>query len=102
MSETVNAPPGGNFALDTGSTALLIAELLECSGGQLGQGDILDAVAAVSELYVSAATLELWRSGAIKFGWDTEAEELALCDVNQIDADQDGRLIFRGNDNADR
>lgn len=95
MSETVVDSPGGNFALDTGSTALLIAELLECSGGKLGQSEILDAVAEVSQLYVSAATLELWRSGAIKFGYDTETEELVLCDKNQIDAGS-GRLIFEG------
>ena len=95
MSESVNDSPGGSFALDTGSTTLLIAELLACSGGKLGQSEILDAVAEVSELYVSAATLELWRSGAVKFGWDTEAEELVLCDKSQLD-DQDGRLIFKG------
>lgn len=96
MSETTVSADRGPAALDTGSTALLIAELLTCSGGQLSQSEILDAVAAVSELYVSAATLKLWRSGAIKFGWDTEAEELVLCDVNQLDAGQDGRLIFEG------
>ena len=95
MSESVNDSPGGSFALDTGSTTLLIAELLACSGGKLGQSEILDAVAEVSQLYVSAATLELWRSGAIKFGYDTEAEELVLCDKSQLD-DQDGRLIFKG------
>lgn len=94
MSESVTDSPGGNFALDTGSTALLISELLECSGEKLGQGDILDAVAEVSQLYVSAATLELWRSGAIKFGYDIEAEELVLCDKSQLDAESDGRLIW--------
>lgn len=100
MTETAVDAERGSFALDTGSTALLISELLACSGGKLGQSEVLDAVAEVSQLYVSAATLELWRSGAIKFGYDTEAEELVLCDTNQIDADQDGRLIFRGNDNG--
>ena len=95
MSETTVNADRGSFALDTGSTALLIAELLACSGGKLGQSEILDDVAEVSELYVSAATLELWRSGAVKFGWDTEAEELVLCDKSQLD-DQDGRLIFKG------
>ena len=95
MSESVMDADRGNFALDTGSTALLIAELLACSGGKLGQSEILDAVAEVSQLYVSAATLELWRSGAIKFGYDPEAEELVLCDKSQLD-DQDGRLIFKG------
>jgi len=88
--------PGGTFAMDTGSTALLVAELLRHSGGQLGQSDVLDAVAAVSELYVSAATLELWRSGAIKFGYDTEAEQLVLVDANQSNAGQEPERIILG------
>ncbi|MCZ0731863.1 hypothetical protein [Mycolicibacterium iranicum] len=84
--------------LSVEQTSALIAELLAHSPGRaLGTDDIADAMAAISELYTSAAMLQLWRDGAIKFGWDADGEQLVLHDATQVDPDGDGRLILRGN-----
>lgn len=90
----------GDFAMDVSQTTALIAQLLRRTpGGKLSQSDIGEAMACVSELYLSAATLELWKTGQIEFGWDSEESELVLCST-EIDSDTpaDGRLILRGND----
>jgi hypothetical protein len=88
--------PDGPLSVD--QTGALIAELLsQTPGGRLGQGEIADALAAIGELYASAATSELWRDGRIQFGWDTDDEQLVICGATQTDADQVGRLIFGGN-----
>lgn len=78
-------------------TSALIAELLAHTPGRaLGTDDVAEAIAAIAELYTAVATLQLWRNGAIKFGWDCDGEQLVLHDTAQTDADRDGRLIFGG------
>lgn len=87
-----------NGPLSVEQTSALIAELLAHSPGRaLGTDDIADAMAVVAELYTSAAILQLWRDGAINFGWDVDGEQLVLHDATQVDPDGDGRLILRGN-----
>ena len=89
----------GDFAMDVSQTTALIAQLLRRTpGGKLSQSDIGEAMACVSELYLSAAMLELWKTGKIEFGWDTDDEQLILVDANSSEANSDGRLILRGND----
>lgn len=84
--------------LSVEQTSALIAELLAHSPGRaLGTDDIAEAMAAIGELYASAATLQLWRDGAIKFGWDADGEQLVLHDATQVHAGQLGRIIFESN-----
>lgn len=91
-----------DFALDTGKTAELIAQLLaRTPGGKLTQSEIAEAIATVGELYSAAATLELWKTGQIEFGWDREESELTLCSVESARdnaASETGRVVFRSND----
>ena len=85
----------GDWPLGRSKTTQLVAELVKCSGGAIGSDELNDAVAAVGELYTAASVLELWESGKIEFGWDTDDEQLILVDANSSDADRDGRLILR-------
>lgn len=88
-----------DFAMDIGRTAALIAQLLKRTpGGKLTQDDIGQAIASVNDLYIAAATLELWKIGQIEFGWDREESELVLCSVefDTQNAGQSCRPIFEG------
>lgn len=98
VTETVTVEP--DFAMDVSRTTQLIAQLLKRTPGRkLSQGDVSDAIVCVGELYMAAATLDLWKAGRVEFGWDKEESELVLCST-EIDSEtgDDGRLVLRGND----
>ena len=88
----------GDWPLGRANTTKLVAELVKRSGGAIGSDELSDAFAAVGELYAAASVLELWETGEIEFGWDTEDEQLILVDAKQTEAGDDGRLILRGNE----
>lgn len=84
------------FAMDTGQMAGLIGQLLaRTPGGKLTQAEISEAIACVGDLHSAAATLELWKSGRIEFGWDREESELVLCST-EFDGESvgQGRIVF--------
>ncbi|MGU3497635.1 hypothetical protein [Mycobacterium sp. C31M] len=94
MTEILNGQ--NDFAMNIGQTTALIAQLLRRTpGAKLSQGDIADAIASVSDLYMAAATLELWKEGKVEFGWDSEESQLVLCST-EIDSENagDGRLVL--------
>ena len=96
MTSQIEGVEVAEFATDVGQTATLIAQLLSrSSGGKLSQSDIGEAIATVADLHTAAATLELWRSGQIEFGWDSEESELVLCSTD-IDGESAGhsRIVF--------
>lgn len=81
------------------SVALIDELISHTPGHRLRADEISDAVATVADLYTAAATLELWQSGRIRFGWDRDAQELVLC-ADSYENPADGRLILRGNDDG--
>lgn len=96
MTNQIDGVDVAEFATDVGQTAALIAQLLSRSpGGKLSQSDIGEAIATVADLHTAAATLELWRSGQIEFGWDCEGSELVLCST-EFDGESTGhsRIVF--------
>ena len=91
--------PGGDWPLGRSKTTQLVAQLIKCSGGEIGMDELNEAIAAVGELYTAASVLELWESNALEYGWDVEGEQLVLLDANRPDAGQDNERIIFGERN---